>query len=137
MSAEPHEEHDELEVRQAPDVLDRRSLMAVTVGSVIITGVALVVAWLLLDAWGQKPRTTPPPVAPRTIGTLEQTLVLDTKRGLALRAEQEASLGKWEWVDRDAGVARIPIAEAIDVLASDPIPADRPLSPPVSSKEAP
>ena len=132
MSTEPHEE---LEIRQAPDVLDRRSMMAVTVGSVIITGVALVVAWSLLEAWGQKLRTTPPAVAPRTIGTLEQTLVLDTKRGLDLRAEQKASLQRWEWVDRDAGVARIPIAEAIDVLASDPVPADRPLSSPTSPKE--
>jgi len=134
MSAEPH---DDYEVRQSPDVLDRRTMVAVTIGSILITTVALVVAWLLLEAWGQKPRTTPPPVAPRTIGTLEQTLVLDTKRGLDLRAEQESSLRRWEWVDRDAGVGRIPISEAIDVLAAEPLPADRPLTPAAAQEERP
>ena len=131
------ERHDDFEVEQAPDVLDRRSMMAVTVGSIVVTAMALVVAWLLLEAWGQKPRTALPPVAPRTIGTLEQTLVLDTKRGLELRAEQVASLQRWEWVDRDAGVAHIPIADAIEVLAAEPLPVDRPLMPAGGPKEEP
>ena len=130
MSTEPHG----FGPRQAPDHVDRRTTMAVTVGSIVIMGVALVIAWGLLAAWGQKPRVTPPPASPRTIGTLEQTLILDTKRGLTLRAEQEASLHRWEWVDRDAGVARIPIEEALDVLAAKPLPPDRPLAP--RTKEA-
>ena len=121
------EGHD-FEVRQAPDRLHRRTMLAVTAASIVITGIALVVAWVLLEAWGQKPRAVAPPVAPRTIGTLEQTLILDTKRGLALRAEQQASLRTWAWVDRDAGVAQIPIDQAIDVLAADPLPPDRPLT---------
>ncbi len=120
---------DEIEVRQSPDHVDRRTTMAVTIASILITGVALVVAWGLLEAWGHKPRVAPPPMSPRTIGTLEQTLVLHTKRGLVLRAEQEASLHRWEWADRDAGVARIPIEEAMDLLAAEPLPPDRPLSP--------
>ncbi len=121
------EGHD-FEVQQAPDRLHRRTMLGVTAASIVITGVALVVAGMLLEAWGQKPRATAPPVAPRTIGTLEQTLILDTKRGIALRDEQAASLRRWAWVDRDAGVARIPIEEAIDILAADPLPPDRPLA---------
>ena len=123
MSAEGHD----FEVQQAPDRLHRRTMLAVTAASIVITGVALVVAWELLAVWGHEPRAALPPVAPRTIGTLEQTLILDTKRGLTLRAEQQASLHEWAWVDREGGVARIPIEEAIDVLAADPIPPDRPL----------
>jgi len=128
------EGHD-FEVEQAPDRLHRRTMLGVTAASIVITAVALVVAWVLLEAWGQEPRAVAPPVAPRTIGTLEQTLILDTERGIALRAEQQASLHRWAWVDRDAGVARIPIDEAIEALVAAPIPPDRALIPRPTKEE--
>lgn len=117
------------EVRQAPDHLARRKIMAVTMASIVTMLVSLGVAWTLLERWGREPAAGPSPPAPPTIGMLEQTLVIDTQRGLDLRKQQEASLHRWGWVDRDAGVAHIPIDRAIDLFVDHPIPADRPISP--------
>lgn len=117
---------EDFEVEQAPDELRRRAIMAVTIASMVITATALVIAWGLLAVWGEKEPERTPPVAPRTIGTLEQTLILDTKRGIDLRNEQTASLQKWRWIDRDAGLAQIPIDVAIDLMAREAPPPDRP-----------
>jgi hypothetical protein len=116
-------------VRPSPDRIDRRPIVAVALVSLVIGAIALVVAWGLLEHWGQEPARGAPAAAPRTIGTLEQTSILDTQRGVELRAEQHAALQRWEWADRDAGLARIPIAEAMDLLAADPPPSDRGLEP--------
>jgi hypothetical protein len=120
--------HD-FKVEQAEEHLAHRKILAVTAASIVITVIGLVLAWLLLEAWGQRPPRTASPVAPRTIGTLEQTMILETERGVMLRKEQEKSLHRWEWVDRDAGIARIPIEAAIDVMVAHPLPPDRPVSP--------
>jgi hypothetical protein len=124
-------EHDEFVVRQAPDSVDRRKITAVTVVSLIVMVVAVLVAWALLETWSAAPARPPAPPrpAPATIGTLEQSLILDTRRGHALQEEQEAELQRFGWADRDAGVAKIPIDVAIDVYVERPPPLDRGVSP--------
>ena len=42
---------------------------------------------------------------------------------LALRATEDATLSSYGWVDREAGVARIPIERAIELLAERGLPA--------------
>lgn len=112
------------DVRQEPDALASRKLMTVTIVSVITMAVALVTAALLLERWaGQERRLS------ASSGPLEQSLIIDTRRGLDLKRDQKASLARWGWVDRDAGIARIPIERAIDLVVERPIPVDRPLSP--------
>ena len=122
MSSEPA--HDKLE--QAPDRLADRKIAAVTAASIVVTAIALVVAWVLFEKWTparQHEAGTPPP-APRSIATLEQSLILHTERGIELRTQQQAALARWGWADRDAGVARIPVEKAIDLLAASPLPVD-------------
>jgi hypothetical protein len=79
-------------------------------------------AALLAAGRGGKPSVTPPgvPVAPppgvppvdaNQIGTLR-----------ALRAREEALLTEYAWIDRDAGVARVPIQRAMEILAQQPAP---------------
>ncbi len=124
MSA-PEEQDDEL--RQAPDELARDWIGAVTLASLAVVGVSLLIAWMLLGRWGEVPSHETPPPAPRTIATLEQSLILHTDRGLELRTQQAALLARREWVDRDAGIARIAIDDAIDVFVASPPAPDRPL----------
>jgi len=128
---------EDFEVRQAPDELHRRGVSGVAIGGIIVTAAALLVAWALLVVWGKEQPKGTPPLAPRTIGTLEQTLVLDTKRGIDLRNEQTALLRQWRWVDRDAGIAQIPIDVAIDLMAREAPPPDLPPgpAPPETGKE--
>jgi hypothetical protein len=50
---------------------------------------------------------------------LQQTPVLDLK---AIRAEEEQYLTSYAWVDQPKGVVRIPIAQAIEILAKRGLP---------------
>jgi cysteine synthase len=51
---------------------------------------------------------------------LQQTPVLDLR---AIRAEEEKLLTSYAWVDQPKGVVRIPVAQAIDILAKRGLPA--------------
>ena len=59
------------------------------------------------------------PPAPR----LQTNPVADLRE---LRARDQALLSGYAWVDRDAGVVRLPIERAIDVLAARGLPARTP-----------
>jgi hypothetical protein len=61
----------------------------------------------------------------------------------AERAQQQTRLDRYEWIDRDVGIARIPIARAMALMAKQPATApasdrkqepkqERPLTPPLS-----
>jgi hypothetical protein len=50
---------------------------------------------------------------------LQQTPILDLR---AIRAEEEKILTGYAWVDQPKGVVRIPVAEAIDILAKRGLP---------------
>ena len=119
----------EFEVRQEADRLARRKVIAVAAGGVIVLVSSLWIAWGLLNLWSETGPFPAPLAAPTTIGTLEQTLIDDTQRGLDLRERQEAELRTWSWVDRDAGIVAMPIDRAMDLFAEHPIPIDRSLAP--------
>jgi hypothetical protein len=63
---------------------------------------------------------------------LENTPILDLK---AMRAAEDKILNSYGWVDQPKGVVRIPIAQAIDLLAQRGLPA-RPQSGVQSSSDA-
>ena len=58
----------------------------------------------------REPRLEPNPLAPR----------------LALRAREDAVLTSYGWVDRNAGIARIPIDRAMELLVANGLPAPKP-----------
>jgi hypothetical protein len=63
----------------------------------------------------------PEPAAARISG-IEQTPIWNAKDGIDLRERQRAELEAWGWADRDAGVARIPIGYAVDLVLSEDEP---------------
>ena len=79
---------------QERDVVARNRVLLVALSSAVVMGVSLaIVAWL-----------TPPPPAPTSAP--------------APIAPARARLDALEWVDRDAGIARIPIDRAMDIIAA-------------------
>jgi hypothetical protein len=50
---------------------------------------------------------------------LQQTPVLDLR---AVRAEEDHVLNSYAWVDQPKGIVRIPVAQAIDILAKRGLP---------------
>ncbi len=117
--------HESFEVRQASDHVERRPVVYIVLASLLVSAGALVAVRALLSSGTAPPAQT----APVPAGTLESSLVTRTARGLDLRRAQRRDLDTWRMVDRDAGVANIPIGTAIDVLLGNPIPASRPFDP--------
>jgi hypothetical protein len=54
--------------------------------------------------------------AARRIANVEQTPILVAGDGLDLRDRQRDELARARWLDRDAGVATIPIDRAMDLI---------------------
>jgi hypothetical protein len=109
-------------VRQAPEGVSGRLLGWVIVGSIAATLIGVGVARALLDtdrtALGDVARTPHYPVS-RTVGDIEQLPIEDSAGGQALGRERRASLERYGWVDKQRGIARIPIDRAMQWLAED------------------
>ncbi|MDB4942144.1 MAG: hypothetical protein JWP97_1678 [Labilithrix sp.] len=100
-------------VEQEPDRVDRRRLGQ----GAILTAAGIAVAVLAtLFFLRDVPRPSTAPPAPPAADT---SFVVATQAGITLRDEQRRALEGYGWVDRDAGVARIPIERAMDLLAAD------------------
>jgi hypothetical protein len=85
----------------------------------LVVGTAGVLAsTCMLDAHGGAPPSTER-VAPRTIGSIEQTSVRAVAAGLDLREGQRRQLEGYRWLDREGGVAEIPIERAMSIVSEE------------------
>lgn len=114
----------EFEVHQEEDLIATSKVTATAITGVLVGGAAVFVGGLIvaLTAGGLRPNAAGPggtQPAPREISHIEQTPVRDTEDGIELRERQRRELGRWAWVDRDAGIATIPIESAIDVVVAE------------------
>jgi hypothetical protein len=110
-------------VRQEDDRIAAPSLVATGVVGIVVGAFAVFIAGVLLVVGvGALRASAAGPGGPRAarpeIANVEQTPVLDTRRGLDLRARQTRELETWGWIDRDAGIAKVPIDQAIDIVVS-------------------
>ena len=105
-------------MKQEQDVVAHGLVRNVSLASLALMAISLAAVVGLMggvkSGYGQTP-----PTAPTTIGTIEQTLILSEGRGTRERAVGRTQLDALEWVDRDAGIARIPIERAMDLVARD------------------
>lgn len=120
-------DHGEFDVHQEDDVVSTRTLVMTGVVGVVIGAAGVVVAGALLVASvGALRPSLAGPGGPKSkgpeISNVEQTSVLDTQKGLDLRAQQGRELESWGWIDRDAGIAALPIDQAIDLVVSGGAP---------------
>jgi hypothetical protein len=104
---------------QEDDRLPNRRVSAVVITTTMV-GIAAVAfsAWFLAAAGrGRDHGPASPTPAPSVIGTVEQILLDDAHRAADLRREQLDHLHRFGWIDRDHGIAHIPIERAMDLLA--------------------
>ncbi|GAC1536923.1 MAG: hypothetical protein NVS3B10_01090 [Polyangiales bacterium] len=115
-----HEEH--FEVRQEPDrVAARPILLAFAVVVVVTLATIAVQGWMLRgrrQSLGVE-RAAVASVAPRQIAAIHQTPIERDRHGLDLRDEQRRALQRWQWVDRERGIARVPIERAMDLVVDE------------------
>jgi hypothetical protein len=111
----------EFRVRQEEDVVAARQVAITGIVAAVIGTLGVFFAGLLLtsatgalrpDVAGKTGRRAPG----RTLSRVEQTPVEVRRTGIDLRDRQQRELDSWGWVDRDAGIAKIPIERAIDLL---------------------
>jgi hypothetical protein len=105
----------QIRVVQEHDRVPLRGGLLIVLIAVLVSAGAVGVSALLAGARARAARV----VLPRAAATSmpEQSLVERTERGVALRDAQRAELDKYEWLDRDAGIVRIPVERAIDLVA--------------------
>jgi hypothetical protein len=102
------------------------------VGSIAISAAM----WGLFRFLARQERSSQPPLAPAIAVSLKRTPpeprlepypLLPRQR---LRAEEEAVLGSYGWVDKPGGVVRIPIERAMEVLVQRGLPPSKPMAAP-------
>lgn len=96
-----------------------RALLAFGGGLVLFLAVALTVLWLLFDT---RPLWQPPGEA-AVDNRASPALQRDPAAELAaFQQRAESELNTLAWVDRDQGIARIPIGEAMSIVARRGLP---------------
>jgi hypothetical protein len=109
------------EVRQEADVLPSPTLVKVATAAVAIGLLGVFFSALLLETniggiRASAANGQPPPAAGSEIARIEQAPILGPARGLDLRDREREELSRYRWVDRDAGLAAIPIERAMDLV---------------------
>ena len=104
--------------------VDVRRIALVAAGLVAIAVVVHVALWFQMRGlWAARERALPPPVpvaSARPEAPPEPRLQTSPEEDLrALRREEEAQLESYGWVDRQAGVIRVPIERAMELVAQE------------------
>ncbi|HEV8631109.1 MAG TPA: hypothetical protein VGV61_12395 [Thermoanaerobaculia bacterium] len=106
---------------------------------VALLGIALVSAVLVFFMlrgfvhWRAATQTPPPVMAPVQQEVPGPKLLARPERELArVRQEENERLSTYGWVDTAAGVARIPVERAIDLVAAQGLPAAAPAASPAA-----
>ncbi|HEX7636315.1 MAG TPA: hypothetical protein VF427_13695 [Noviherbaspirillum sp.] len=86
-------------------------------GGIAIAGctvLAAVVSYLLWQRWN-----TPPVPEPQTLPALANPLLQSAPQPERAQyfAEKNRLLESWEWIDRQRGIARIPVEQAMRIIA--------------------
>jgi len=103
-----------------------RAIMTFVIGLAVLTIVALLAMWGLFDYLGARQAKTQAPASP-----LAETrrvpppphLQVEPKLDLEhLRAAEDDKLNQYGWVNRQAGVVRVPIERAMELVAERGLP---------------
>jgi hypothetical protein len=112
--------HEERDVQLRPLIISGMSLA-------ILAGLSLFAMWLLFDyfaALRARLEGAPSPVFEARRPPPEPRLEVSPQQDLRqIRAADMAVLSSYGWVDRQAGIVRIPIERAIELLAEHGLPA--------------
>ena len=109
------------------------AVLAVTV--LLLMGSLL---WLLSGGWPPRQGIVTPMVPAPNMSPEPDLQVASSLDYQAMRAAEESQLRSYRWVDREAGIAAIPIERAMEILADRGLPARKsPVKRPQSKQEQP
>jgi hypothetical protein len=85
--------------------------------TVATAAIYVVLAWMLVGFSKSAPEVQPPPVGHRRAPPGPSLQLSPAEELKALRENERTLLNEYGWVDRKAGVVRIPIDRAIEILS--------------------
>ena len=104
------------------------SIFGVVLSAVVIVAM-LVAAWMFgfFASWQAKQDVPPSPLASSSPGPPEPRLQVHAIRDMkALRAAEDEVLTSYGWVSKEAGIARIPIDRAMQLVLERGLPVSKP-----------
>ncbi len=112
------------DVRHMPDLVPRGFVLGVLLGALLLAVLLCVLAYLLLGARESalRPGRDFPEQrrgAPRQVSDVRAATFAVSARVPSLNEEERARLDGYAWVDRSAGVVRIPIKRAMEILMKE------------------
>ena len=108
--------------------IDARAIVRFGIGLGIVIAAVLGATWLLAVAFKARSVAHDPPPSPLSEARAhrrppEPRLQPSPREDLAaMRAEENAQLRGYGWVDRGAGIARIPVDRAVEILLEQGLP---------------
>jgi hypothetical protein len=105
--------------------LDIKPLMVALVGLGIFTVFAAVVSWLFFVLFLPKdavPDNKPARTAARRVPPMAKLQADPMKEISDFRAEEKSVLDHAGWIDKEKGIARIPVHQALEKVASEGLP---------------
>ena len=126
-----------------PDAVDTRSLTRFGIGLALGLVVALFAVWFVFDAFrGREAAKGPPPsqgldVDARRLPPEPRLQAAPVEDLQQMRAAEDQILNSYAWLDREQGVARIPVDRAMDLLVQEGLPARAAAAPPASQAIVP
>jgi hypothetical protein len=96
-----------------PEGLRARTIWIVAAATVALTLVLTGIAWLLVVVPNGSPAAAQP-------SSLRHELFDTARDGADARAAAAQALERYEWIDRGAGIVRIPIEQAVDAVSANP-----------------
>lgn len=128
--------HDAADTTVGDRDVDVRGVTKVLAVLGVGTAVVIALMWLLTVHWREELEAKDPDISPiQRLGLAREApgpaLQSDPNAALvAFRAEEESALRSYAWVDKEKGIARIPIDRAIDLyvlsVSAPPTPAPAP-----------
>ena len=113
-----------------------------TAGLAVLAVIVLVLMggllWFLSGGWPPRQGIVTPMVPAPNMSPEPDLQVASSLDYQAMRAAEESQLHSYRWVDREAGIAAIPIERAMEILADRGLPARKsPVKRPQSKQEQP
>ena len=104
--------------------LPYRKIVGVGLGAIVIFAVSIVWSTLLLRGAEQEMHPSGPPPLPKgvnqyEVGIVNQRMFSLDQRAAQKRLQQMTRLNTYGWLDKQAGVAHIPVDVAMDMLVQE------------------
>ncbi|HTO97586.1 MAG TPA: hypothetical protein VMK66_11125 [Myxococcales bacterium] len=105
--------------------LPYRQIIAVGVGTIIVFALSIIWSTTILRASEKEmhpagPPPLPPGVNQYEVGIVNQRMFSLDQRAAQKRLQQMDRLNRYGWIDRQAGVAHIPIDVAMEMMVQEP-----------------